>query len=139
MGWIHWLAYQRLAGARVAAISTRNPKRLAGDWRGIQGNFGPPGDQVDLKGVAAYANLDDILRDPQIELIDITLPTPQHADVAVRALEAGKHVLCEKPMALALADCDRMVEAAHKADRLLMIGHVLPFFPEYDWALRTIQ
>jgi predicted homoserine dehydrogenase-like protein len=40
MGWIHWLAYQRMAGARVAAISTRNPQRLAGDWRGIQGNFG---------------------------------------------------------------------------------------------------
>ena len=49
MGWIHWLAYQRLGGARVAAISERIPQRLAGDWRGIQGNFGPPGEQVDLE------------------------------------------------------------------------------------------
>jgi predicted dehydrogenase len=139
MGWIHWLAYQRLAGVRVAAISTRNPQRLAGDWRGIQGNFGPPGEQIDLSGIAAHAKLDQLLADPQVDLIDITLPNSLHADAAVRALEAGKHVLCEKPMALSLADCERMVSAAKKANRLLMVGHVLPFFPEYEWALKVIR
>jgi predicted dehydrogenase len=139
MGWIHWLAYQRLGGAKVAAINTRNPQRLAGDWRGIQGNFGPPGEQVDLAGVAAYAKLDDLLNDAQIDLVDLTLPPAQHADATVRALEAGKHVFCEKPMALKLADCERMVAAAKKANRLLMIGHVLPFFPEYDWARKVID
>jgi predicted dehydrogenase len=139
MGWIHWLAYQRVGGVRVAAISTRNEQRLAGDWRGIQGNFGPPGEQVDLTGVARYAHVEELLADPNIDLVDITLPTSLHADVAVRALEAGKQVLCEKPMALRLADCGRMVAAAKRADRLLMIAHVLPFFPEYDWALKTIR
>jgi predicted dehydrogenase len=139
MGWIHWLAYQKVGGARVTAISTRNPKRLAGDWRDIQGNFGPPGEQVDLAGVSAYANLDQLLDDPQVDVIDVTLPTSLHADIAIRALEAGKHVLCEKPMALSLADCERMVAAAKKANRLLMVGHVLPFFPEYEWALKLIQ
>ena len=139
MGWIHWLAYQRVAGVRVAAISTRNKRRLAGDWHGIQGNFGPPGEQVDLSGIATYADIDALLADPQIDLVDITLPTSLHADVAIRALQAGKHVLCEKPMALRLADCRRMVAAAKKANRLLMIAHVLPFFPEYDWALKTIR
>lgn len=139
MGWIHWLAYQRMAGARVAAISTRNPQRLAGDWRGIQGNFGPPGEQIDLKGVAAYAKLDDLLNDRDVDLVDVCLPPAQHADVTIRALEAGKHVFCEKPMSLTLADCERMTAAAKKADRLLMIGHVLPFFPEYDWALKVIR
>jgi predicted dehydrogenase len=139
MGWIHWLAYQRVGDARVMAIATRNQQRLLGDWRGIQGNFGPPGEQVDLSGIAAYANVDDLLADPQIDLVDITLPTSLHADVALRALEAGKHVLCEKPMALRLDDCQRMAAAATKAGRLLMIGHVLPFFPEYDWALTTIR
>src|SRR5207253_8716383 len=62
--------------------------------------------------------------DLQVDLVDITLPNSLHADVAVRALESGKHVLCEKPMALTLADCERMVAAAKKANRLLMIGHV---------------
>jgi predicted dehydrogenase len=139
IGWIHWLAYQRLGGVRVAAISESIPKRLAGDWRGIQGNFGPPGEVVDLTGISTYADLDDLLRDPQVDLVDIALPTALHAEVAIRALEAGKHVLCEKPMALKLADCERMTAAAKKANRLLMIGHVLPFFPEYDWALKIIR
>jgi predicted dehydrogenase len=139
MGWIHWLAYQRVAGVRVAAISTRDEKKLAGDWRGVQGNFGPPGEQVDLSSVASHAKLDALLADPGVDLVDITLPTAHHADVAIRALEAGKHVLVEKPMALRLGDCERMVDAARKADRLLMVAHVLPFFPEYDWALKTIN
>jgi predicted dehydrogenase len=138
MGWIHWLAYQRMGGARVTAIHTRNQQRLTGDWRGIQGNFGPPGEQVDLTGVSAHASLEKLLDDPQVDLVDITLPNSLHADVAVRALEAGKHVLCEKPMAMTLADCERMVAAAKKANRLLMVAHVLPFFPEYEWARKVI-
>lgn len=139
MGWIHWLACQRLGGVRVAAISTRDKRRLSGDWRGIQGNFGPPGEKVDLSKVVAYPRLDDLLADPSIDMVDVTLPPSLHADVAIRALAAGKHVFCEKPMALRSADCKRMVAAARQANRLLMIGHVLPFFPEYDWALKTIR
>jgi predicted dehydrogenase len=139
IGWIHWLAYSKLGGVRVAAICETDKRRLSGDLRGIQGNFGPPGEQIDLTGVGAYSNLDDLLRDPQIDLVDIALPTSLHADMAIRALEAGKHVFCEKPMALRLSDCERMVAAASQASRLLMIGHVLPFFPEYDWALKTIR
>ncbi len=104
MGWIHWLAYRKVRGMQVAAISTRDRRRLAGDWRGIQGNFGPAGEQVDLSKVAAYAELDDLLNDERIDLVDITLPTYLHAEVAIGALAAGKHVLCEKPMALRLAD-----------------------------------
>jgi predicted dehydrogenase len=139
MGWVHWLSYQKLRGVRVAAVCEQDPRRLAGDLRGIQGNFGPPGEKIDLTDVAAYAELDDLLADKKIDLVDITLPTLLHADMAIRALAAGKHVLCEKPMALRLADCRRMVAAAKKAKRLLMIGHVLPFFPEYHWALKVIR
>jgi predicted dehydrogenase len=139
IGWIHWLAYQKLAGVRVAAICENDPKRLTGDLRGIQGNFGPPGEQIDLTGIGTYSKFDDLLADPQIDVVDISLPTSLHADMAIKALDAGKHVFCEKPMALRLADCERMVDAAKRANRLLMIGHVLPFFPEYDWALKTIR
>jgi predicted dehydrogenase len=139
MGWIHWNAYQRVAGAKIAAVSESNEKRLTGDLRGVQGNFGPPGEQLDFSALDTYSNVDDMLANPNIDLIDITLPTALHADIAVRALEAGKHVFCEKPMALRLADCERMVDAAKKAKQLLMIGHVLPFFPEYDWARKTID
>ena len=46
MGWIHYLAYKNVKGVKLTAVCTRDPQRLAGDWRGIQGNFGPPGEQV---------------------------------------------------------------------------------------------
>jgi hypothetical protein len=54
MGMIHYLAAQKLKGARVAAIHTRDPKKLAGDWTGIKGNFGPPGKKMDLGKVCTF-------------------------------------------------------------------------------------
>ena len=88
---------------KVAAIATRDPKKRAGDWRGIQGNFGPPGTEMDLKGVSAYADLDEMLADPRLDLIDICLPPDLHASTAMAALKAGKHVICEKPISLTIA------------------------------------
>ena len=58
MGMIHYLAWQRVKGARVTAIASRDEKKLAGDWRSIKGNFGPPGEQMDLTGIHTYAELD---------------------------------------------------------------------------------
>jgi len=137
MGWIHYLAYQQVASARIAAVASRSPKKLAGDWTGIQGNFGPPGRQVDLSGIKTYSDPDAMLGDPDIDLIDNCLPPHLHADYSIRALEAGKHVFCEKPMALTTADCDRMVAAAQRAGKQILVGHVLPFFPEYAFARRV--
>lgn len=138
MGMIHYLAYQRLKGVRVRAICEQDPDRLAGDWRTIKGNFGPPGQVMDLEGVARYSDLKDLYADDNLDLIDVCLPPSLHAGVAVDALGAGRHVFCEKPIALNPGDADRMVKAAQKAGKLLMIGHVLPFFPEYRFAYQTI-
>jgi predicted dehydrogenase len=138
MGWIHWLTYRRLRGARVVAICEQDRKRLAGDWREIKGNFGPPGEKVNLTGVATYLDLEEFLDDPNIDLVDITLPPALHADVAVKALRAGKHVFSEKPLALTEKDCHRIVRAAEQSRRQLFVGHVLPFFPEYAWARKVI-
>lgn len=139
MGWIHYLAYQKVRGMKLAAVCTRSKKKLAGDWRGIQGNFGPPGEQVDLSKLAQYRDFDQLIADPDIDLVDICLPPDLHADAAIRALKAGKHVLCEKPLALTAGECRRMVAAAEKAGRLLLVGHVLPLFPEYAHAYKVIQ
>jgi predicted dehydrogenase len=138
MGMIHYLAYRRLPGVRVHAICELDPLRRGGDWRTIKGNFGPPGEQMDLSGVAQYAHLDAMLADPELDLVDICLPTALHAPAAMRALSAGRHVLCEKPIALAPADGIAMVAAAEQAGRMLMIGHVLPFFPEYRFACEAM-
>lgn len=139
MGMIHYLAYQKVRGAKVTAISTRDPKRLAGDWRGIQGNFGPPGTKLDLGKIARYRDIDEMLADESIDLVDLCLPPHLHADVAVAAFRAGKHVFCEKPIALSTKDAARMVRAAERAGKLLLIGHVLPFFPEYAYALKLVK
>lgn len=138
MGMVHYLSYAKLRGAKVAAICDPNPARRAGDWRDIKGNFGPPGAKMDLAGVTAYATVDELIADESLDAIDITLPPALHAEVACQALAAGKHVFCEKPMAMRPADCDRMVRAADKAGKQLLIGHVLPYFPEYAWALKEI-
>ncbi len=138
MGYIHFLAAQKLRGAKVAAICSRDATKRAGDWRGIRGNFGPPGTQVDLTGIAAYAELDELLSDPHIDIVDICNPTASHPDTAIRALRAGKHVLVEKAIALTTADADRMLAEAKKAGKLLMVAHVLPFFPEFAFAYEAV-
>jgi predicted dehydrogenase len=138
MGMIHYRAYQRVRGVKVRAICEQDPQRRAGDWRSIKGNFGPPGETTDLAGVVQYAELNAMLADPRLDLIDVCLPTAQHPAATVAALRSGKHVFCEKPIALRAADASRMVEAARQAERMLMIGHVLPFFPEYRFAYDTI-
>lgn len=139
MGMVHYLTYQKLGGVRVAALCEKNEARLAGDWRDIKGNFGPAGMEMDLAGTAKHTSLDELLADDSIDLVDITLPPNLHAQAVIQALQAGKHVFCEKPMALAVEDCRRMLRASEKAGKLLLVGHVLPFFPEYAWALKMHQ
>jgi predicted dehydrogenase len=140
MGMTHFEATRGVRGARVAAIATRNEKKLSGDWSDIQGNFGPRGSaKTDLSGVATYLDYHDLLADPNIDLVHVCLPTDQHERVTTEALQAGKHVLVEKPIAIELSAATRMLEAAQQAQRLLMVAQVLPFFPEFHWARDCIS
>src|SRR5438128_5313619 len=69
MGMIHYLAARKLKGARVESVCSRDAKKLAGDWRSIRGNFGPPGTMMDLSNVKKYRDLDALLADPEIDLV----------------------------------------------------------------------
>ena len=139
MGMIHFLAARKLQGARVDAICSRDEAKLAGDWRSIQGNFGPRGEMMDLAGIKKYRSLDDMLADPDLDLIEVCNPTHLHPETALKALKAGKHVLVEKAIALESTDADAMLAAAQEANRLLMVAHVLPFFPEFAYAAEAIR
>ncbi len=140
MGMTHFEGARKLQGGRIAAIATRSENKLRGDWSDIQGNFGPRGSaNVDLTGMTKYTDHRALLKDANIDLVDICLPTDQHEPVVLEALAAGKHVLVEKPIAIDLAAADRMVAAAKKAKRLLMVAQVLPFFPEFRFARQTIE
>ncbi len=138
MGWIHWLAYQKVPGVSVVAICEKDTKRLKGDWTDIQGNFGPPGEHVDLSEIATYQDLDEMVRDDSLDLIDICLPPSFHLMAIELAAQAGKRVFCEKPLALNLQDCDLANEACQRSGHDLQVGHVLPFFPEYAFARQEI-
>ena len=139
MGMIHFLAARKLKGAKISALFTRDPRKRTGDWRGIQGNFGPPGEVMNLTGIHAYDDYQALLDDPEIDLVDICTPTDQHADMAIKALKAGKHVLVEKAIALTAREADQMIHAASKAGKVLMVAHVLPFFPEFAAAAKIIS
>ena len=131
MGATHLRAYGKIPGAEVIAVCARNQRTLEGELRNPGGNLDFPSAPVDISGLRRTTDWRDILADPSIHAVNICLPTDLHVEIAVAALEAGKHVLCEKPMALLAADCDRMLEAARRRDRVLMIAHVLRFWPEY--------
>ncbi len=138
MGMIHYLAYQKVRGVKVTAICEKIPERLAGDWRGIKGNFGPAGRKMDLSGIARYSELQELVADPNVDVVDVCLPPSLHPEATIAGLEAGKHVFCEKPIALTMAAADAMVKTAKKKGKLLLIGHVLPFFASYRFAYDTV-
>ena len=78
---------------------------------------------ADEFGGTAYESYKDLLEDDEIEAVSVCTPNNSHAEITIAALKAGKHVLCEKPMATTMADSEAMVRAAKEAGRFLMIGH----------------
>ena len=81
--------------------------------------------------VPVYTSLEPILSQPDIDGVIITTPTFTHAAIAVSAASAGKHILCEKPMALSLEECDAMSKAARRAGVVLQVGFVRRSQPEF--------
>ena len=80
----------------------------------MQGNLGGPGEKLDFSAVAKYTRAEEAVRDPDVEAVDICLPTHLHERIAVLAMRCGKHVLVEKPMALDGAAADRMIAEAER-------------------------
>lgn len=73
-------------------------------------------------GGTAFDSIEDLLADPSIDAVSVCTANHTHAAITIQALQAGKHVLCEKPMATTLEDCQAMVDAANKAGKVLVIG-----------------
>ncbi len=86
---------------------------------------------VPEKNLYDYKNFDSIKDNPEIDVVYIVLPNALHAEYTVRAAQAGKHVLCEKPMSTTVADAQRMVDACKQAGRKLMIAYRCQYLPEF--------
>jgi predicted dehydrogenase len=94
---------------------------------------------VDPKNIYSYENYDSLKNNSEVEVIYVVLPNGMHAEYSVRGLQAGKHVLCEKPMANSPAECQQMIDAAHKADRKLMIAYRCHYEPYNREAIRIAR
>ncbi len=84
---------------------------------------------VPEKNIYDYQNFDQIKNNPDIDVVYVVLPNSMHAEFTIRAAKAGKHVLCEKPMAISVKECDAMIAACRQAGRKLAIAYRLHFEP----------
>lgn len=119
----HVRAYTRAAGVDVVAVADTHMSKAE--------------QLASTVGAKACADLDDVLGQGT-DVISVCTPPRSHADLTVRALEAGQHVLCEKPVALSLADAERIQKAAEASDRVVMIGHVSRFEPDHRAAQELV-
>lgn len=132
MGATHLKGWQKVSRARIAALCNPSGRNLDGDFSNVAGNL--PGQdplKLDLTGVKTYRDVAAFLADPELQLVDICVPTPQHHPLTLAALAAGKHVLCEKPFARNSAQAKEMLVAAAGADRFLMPAMPLRFWPQW--------
>ncbi|MGI6271044.1 MAG: Gfo/Idh/MocA family protein [Anaerohalosphaeraceae bacterium] len=130
MGRMHYAQWSARPDAEVVAICDANPN-IVEDTKKAVGNIAGAADHVDFEKIALYSDYNKFLAEAKCDVVSITLPTFLHPNFSIKALEAGLHVLCEKPMALTLDECQRMMDAAARTSKVLMIGHCVRFWPEY--------
>ncbi len=132
MGSTHLQALAKISRAEVVAVLSRNEKRLSGDLSDVQGNLDLPSLKMDFSGYRKYRDVSDMLGEPDIQAVDICVPTYLHEQIALDALRAGKHVLLEKPMALDGGSAHRIIAQAKQSRRMLMVAQVLRFMSPYQ-------
>jgi len=94
---------------------------------------------IPQKNIYSYHTFDEIAHNPDIDIIYVVLPVSMHKEYTIRAAKAGKHVICEKPMALNAKDCQDMITACKNAGRMLSIGYRLHFEPHNIEVMRLGQ
>ena len=113
-------ALQQTEHCYLAGIVTGTPSKID-TWKNKY--------NIPDKNIYNYQNFDSIKDNSDIDIIYVVLPNSMHAEYVIRAAEAGKHVICEKPMAITVEDCDKMIAACKKAGKKLSIGYRLHFEP----------
>ncbi len=133
MGVMHLKTYLQIPGARLVAVCDAVRLPVNGVLGGVGGNVAGA-DTIQLGGeVTAYRDFDDVIADPEIDLVDLCVPTQLHESQAVAALRAGKHVICEKPLARTPAIAQRIVNAAKSAKTFFMPAMCMRFWPGWSW------
>ena len=113
-------ALQQTSNCYLAGVVSGTPSKIK-DW---QSRYDLP-----KENCYNYENFDEIAKNPAIDIIYVVLPPSMHKEYTIRAAKAGKHVICEKPMAMNAAECAEMIAACKDAGRMLSIGYRLHFDP----------
>lgn len=137
LGHLHANSLFGMEDVKMTAICDTDPKQLAKNE--IQFNISSNQEDIDLNDLKTYLDLSDMLSNEKLDVIVVATPSNLHSELSIMALDAGCHVLCEKPMALSVEDCDRMIAARDRSGKQLMIGQCLRFWPEYEYLQACIE
>ena len=141
MGKTHYLTYEQVPGVQVVAIADADPRRAAGDLSGGWGNIeADKGNQLPMDRIRGTTDHRELLSWADVDAVDICLPTPTHVSIAPEALAAGKHVVCEKPLARTSADARLIADAAAAHPHLVfMPAMCMRFWAEWEWLKRAVD
>jgi len=140
MGVTHIKAYRQIAGVRLGAVCDAVFLPLDGDLSKVAGNIGTNDPvRLDMTQVKAFKDFNELLAQPDIDLIDLCVPTMAHPKLAIAALQAGKHVICEKPLARNSTAAREIAQAAARAKGFFMPAMCLRFWPEWAWVKQAIE
>jgi len=139
MGVTHLRAYLENEGANVVAVCDAVRLPVNGVLQGVAGNV-KKSDDIHLgPNVRVYRKLEEVLADPEVELIDLCTPTPLHAEQAIASLKSGKNVLCEKPLARTSAAAGEIVKTEEESPGFLMPAMCMRFWPGWSWLKQVVQ
>ena len=141
MAWRWWVWVITVAGSWRPALQHTQNCYLAGIVTGTPAKATDWAKKFNIpqKNIYNYENFDEIAHNTDIDIVYVVLPVFLHKEFTIRAAKAGKHVICEKPMALNAADCQEMITTCKKYNRLLSIGYRLHFEPHTLEVMRLGQ
>lgn len=136
----HIKGYRQLNDVEIVAVCNPSGRRLDGDLSDVAGNVGDQEPiRLDMKQVTAYRDYDSFLAHPDMTVVDICTPTKTHLALCRKALTAGHHVLCEKPLSRSVNECEELVRAVADAPGIFMPAMCLRFWPEWAWLKDAIE
>ena len=138
MGKMHYRCYNAMDKVQITAVCDADAEQLK-NTSGVSGNISGAEQELDFGDKQLFSDLTSMLAEADLDAVSITSPTFLHASQTIDALNSGKDVLCEKPMALNYSDCLKMVETAERSGKCLQIGHCIRFWPEYVQAKQIID
>jgi predicted dehydrogenase len=136
MGSTHFRIYEAMENAQIVALADLDPAKRAGDVSSVIGNIGNADNSqpLNMAGITTYESGYDLINDPNVDVVDICCPTPDHAGLIIAALKAGKHVFAEKPFARNLEQAAEIKAAYQEAKTYLNFGMCVRCWPEYRYA-----